>query len=271
MSSKTNRLPVLSVLPTAYWVTGDTGLKETDAVSWENVTLTAEELAVIVPIPEAYIDDAVIDVIGEVRPLIAEAFGRALDLAALFNVSRPASWSAAIVNDAYNTYNFDVQAGETSTDLYGDFAELLRQLAVVGVQSNGTIAEPGFKYRLATVRDAGAGAFVDPTTGAGMGRVLGDGFVESMNGGWVDNVVHAIVGDWSKALVGVRQDVTMKVFTEGVISDGSGNVVLNLMQQDSIAIRAVARFAFATANPVTPNEATEANRFHFGVLHPASS
>ena len=53
MTSKQTRIPVLSMLPLAYWVNGDTGYKQTSRQAWENVYLTAGELAVIVPIPEA--------------------------------------------------------------------------------------------------------------------------------------------------------------------------------------------------------------------------
>jgi hypothetical protein len=52
------RFPVLSALPIAYWVTGDTGLKQTTEVNWANKFLNIEELAVIVPIPESVLDDA---------------------------------------------------------------------------------------------------------------------------------------------------------------------------------------------------------------------
>lgn len=75
MSTRTQRQPVLDVLPMAYWVSGDTGMKQTSSVDWKNVTLVAEELAVIVPIPEAYLDDAQVPIWDEVRPRIVEAFG----------------------------------------------------------------------------------------------------------------------------------------------------------------------------------------------------
>ena len=52
MPTKTRRLPVLSVLPTAYFVSGDTGLKQTTEVNWSNRYITAEEIAVIVPVPK---------------------------------------------------------------------------------------------------------------------------------------------------------------------------------------------------------------------------
>ena len=37
MSSKTTRMPVLDMLPTAYWVNGDTGMKQTTKQEWDNV------------------------------------------------------------------------------------------------------------------------------------------------------------------------------------------------------------------------------------------
>jgi hypothetical protein len=73
------------------------------------------------------------------------------------------------------------------------------------------------------------------------------------------------------AILGVRQDFTFKIFTEGVISDGSGNVVTNLMQQDAVAMRAVGRFAFAVANPINRDNATDATRFPFAVVVNAGS
>ena len=51
MSSQKYKQPVLATLPEAYWVDGDTGLKETTKADWQELTITAEELAVIVPIP----------------------------------------------------------------------------------------------------------------------------------------------------------------------------------------------------------------------------
>ena len=57
MTSDQTRIRVLDFLPTAYWVDGDTGMKQTSRQAWDNVYLDAAELAVIVPIPEAVLDD----------------------------------------------------------------------------------------------------------------------------------------------------------------------------------------------------------------------
>lgn len=58
MTSNQTKIPVLSMLPLAYWVNGDTGMKKTSKQEWDNVYMTAAELAVIVPVPEAVLADS---------------------------------------------------------------------------------------------------------------------------------------------------------------------------------------------------------------------
>lgn len=57
MSAAKKTQPVLAALPEAYWV-AEGALKQTTKTGWEDVQITAEELAVIVPIPEAVIADS---------------------------------------------------------------------------------------------------------------------------------------------------------------------------------------------------------------------
>ena len=62
MPQKTRRLPIISVLPQAYFVNGDTGIKQTTEVDWTNKYLNTEEIAVIAPVPQAVIDDVSYDI-----------------------------------------------------------------------------------------------------------------------------------------------------------------------------------------------------------------
>ena len=48
MTSNQTRIRVLDFLPTAYWVNGDTGMKQTSKQAWDNVYINAAELAVII-------------------------------------------------------------------------------------------------------------------------------------------------------------------------------------------------------------------------------
>ena len=77
-----------------------------------------------------------------------------------------------------------------------------------------------------------------------------------------------LAGDLSKSMIGIRSDISFKMFSEGVISDDTGKVILNLMQQDSVAMRMTMRLAYATVNPVTimqPGNAITA-RWPFGTV-----
>ena len=56
MTSKQYKMPVLDMLPIAYFVNGDTGQKQTTKQAWDKKFITAEEIAVIVPVPEAVLD-----------------------------------------------------------------------------------------------------------------------------------------------------------------------------------------------------------------------
>lgn len=277
MSSRTDRMPVLSVLPTAYWVTGDQGLKQTTEQDWKNVTLTAEELAVIVPIPQAYLDDADVPIWDEVRPRVVEAFGAAIDAAGLFGVNAPTSWQDSHGNAG--VYNVAVAAGNTVTssgDLGTDIASMGVELGKGGYAINGFLTAPGFVWNLVGYRNAQGFPIYQPDPRAdisGAGTLYGYGLKEVWNGAFDPTKASLIGGDWSKVILGLRQDITFQMFTEGVITDNTGKVILNLMQQDSIALRAVMRVGFAMANPITRLNASKSdiNRAAFSVLNPVSA
>ncbi|GAA3121751.1 hypothetical protein GCM10017687_39460 [Streptomyces echinatus] len=72
------RFPVLSALPMAYWVTGDTGLKQTTEVNWTNKYLNVEEIATIMPVPDNVLADVDANIWDSAMPLLVEAFGRVL-------------------------------------------------------------------------------------------------------------------------------------------------------------------------------------------------
>jgi hypothetical protein len=87
--------------------------------------------------------------------------------------------------------------------------------------------------------------------------------VEYRNWGDPANVL-AVAGDWTKAVVGIRQDIRFEMFSEGVIQDGTGAIVFNLLQQDLRAIRATFRLAFSVVVP--KGATTPADRYPFAVL-----
>ena len=99
MTSDKTKLRVLDSLPIAYFVDESTnnGRKNITKMAWDKKYITAEEIAVIVPIPEAVLDDSEYDIWAEVRPRIVEAFGKVIDGAILFDVNKPDSWRDGVV------------------------------------------------------------------------------------------------------------------------------------------------------------------------------
>lgn len=265
MASQTLRQPVLSVLPSAYWVTGDTGLKQTGTADWNNVTLTAEELAVLIPIPLAYLDDSQVPIWDEVAPLVVEAIGAKLDSAALFGTDAPSSFPTSIYSGCMAAGNVVVK-GAGSTDLAQNVAYMGQLLAEDGFNVSGFAAAPGLNWQLIQLRGDGAPIYQPALQDSVGSRLYGFPIQEVANGAWDAGEALLIAGDWSKSIVGVRQDITFTRHTDGIVSDGSGAVVYNAMQQDSVIYRAVFRVGFAIANPETRVNSTDSTRYPFGVV-----
>lgn len=266
MSTKTQRQPVLDVLPIAYFVGGDTGLKQTSAQDWKNVDLIVEEMAAIVPIPEAYLDDAQMPIWDQVRPRLTEALGALLDGAALFGTNKPSTWPTAIYQSAVAAGNAVISG--TGEDFGQDVSSVAELVTKDGFAVNGFVARPGLNWRLVGIRSTQGAPIYQPNMQDGRpgGNLYGYPMAELANGAWDTSEAELIMGDWRKAIVGLRQDISFKLFTEGVISDDDGKVILNLMQQDSVAMRVVMRSAFATANPATRVNTNSATRSPFGVV-----
>lgn len=266
MSTNQQRMPVLAALPVAYFVNGDTGLKQTTEQAWANKFLNVEEIAAIVPIPEAVLDDAGFDIWGEIRPRLAEAVALALDNAIFFGTNKPASWPTAIDDAAIaasNTFNRG-----TSTTAQGGIAEDINQVMGLveadGFDVNGFVTARTYRTRFRGARDTSGQQLLDVS----LNTLYGEPIVYGLRGQWGTGSGSAelFAGDWSQAMLGVRQDLTWKILSEAVIQDDSGNIVYNLAQQDMVALRVVARFAWQVANPITRENTNEGTRYPFAIL-----
>jgi hypothetical protein len=257
------RFPVLSALPTAYFVNGDTGLKQTTEAAWDNKYINIEEMAAIVPIPENVLADVDFDVWEQIRPLLEGAIARLLDAAVFFGAgSPPASWPTNIVAGAVAAGNVVARGTNAAAagGLFGDYSDLLATIEADGYVPDGAIGNITIKARERQVRD---------TTGQGGVRTTDMPDVRYILPGlWPtgSSAAEVIAGDFSQLVVAVRQDFTYKLITEGVITDNSGNIIYNLPQQDMVAMRIVFRAGWQVANPINYQQAVEASRYPFGVL-----
>lgn len=271
MSSKTRTQPVLDVLPAAYWVNGDTGLKQTSHAEWGSLTMTAEEIAVLIPIPDAVIADSSVPIWSEIRPLIAEAFGKVIDLAAIWGVDKPSTWPTALVPGAINAGNVaTLSTSGTKMDLGQAAAKIGQLVAEDGYAINGFASRPGLNWQLVGLRDtSGQAIYGQPLAQGQPGSLYGYPLNEVYNGSFDTRVAELIGADWSKMIVGIRQDMTYKLMTEAVISNADGEVIFNAAQQDSTIMRVVMRIGYQIAKPLT--RVGGATRYPAGVVAPEST
>lgn len=275
MTSKQMKIPVMTGNVDAFFVTGDTGMKQTSAMTWDNVYITAEELAVIVPIPEAVLDDANYDIWAEVQPRIVAAFGKAIDGAAFFGTNAPSSWPTGIVPAAVAANQYVTHA--TGANAPGLYTEINGENGVVAMVEDKGMPVTSYVGALktrsmlrGTVDSNGQPIFRTAYSNGAAGSMVyelnGTTIEFPANGAWDATQALLLAGDFSLARYAMRQEITYRLLTEATISDATGKVILNLAQQDCVALRAVMRLGWALPKPVSA--VAGVNYYPFAVLQP---
>ena len=254
MTSNQTRMRVLDFLPTAYWVNGDTGMKQTTRQAWDNVFINAGELAVIVPISDAVLSDAEFDIFGEVTPRVMEAIGQKVDAAVIFGDNRPAEWELDIISRARQAgNNVSPATGKDYYDLILGENGVFAKVEDDGYGVTGALAPMNFKSKLRGLRDT-TGQPIFKSNMQEVARYSLDGapITFPANGAFFPNIAQLIVGDFSQAVYSIRQDITVKILDQGVIQDpDTKEIIYNLAQQDMTALRIVFRMGWALPNPAT--------------------
>lgn len=265
MSSNRTRIKVSDTLPVVYWQAQPTSFKKTTSQAWKNKYIYAEELAVIVPIAEADVDDAEFDIWGEVRPKLVEAIANRIDKAIFFGTGedKPDNFPEGIFYQAF-AKGFVREKGNSET-IYNAISETMGLVEESGYGVNGLLSGPGIKKVFRGMTDT-TGQLITGDEISALPRAI----IE--NGAWNPNKAVAIVGDFKQAVYAIRQDVTYKLLTEGVIQDPSDNsIIYNLGQQDMVALRVTFRMGWQLPNPVNRLAENEEARLPFAVVAPASS
>lgn len=268
MSSRTYRMPVLDMLPMAYFVNGDTGQKQTTKMAWDKKFIVAEEIAVIVPIPEAVLDDSDYDIWGEVKPRVVEAFGKVIDGSVLFGVDKPTTWRDDLVTTA--TKAGSVVTLGTADPLYDKIMGedgVIAKVEDSGFFVTGHMADISMRAKLRGIKDETGQPLFKSDMQSGTNYSLDGSPMNFPNNGAFDKSKALMIsGDFSQLVYSIRQDITFKLFTEGVVQNTDGSIAYNLMQQDMVALRAVMRLGWEIPNPINSLKTDKTNRCPFAVL-----
>jgi HK97 family phage major capsid protein len=290
MSRAQKRIPVLSVLPTAYFLNpgptqrsdaSDISQKRYTRMLWENKYLDAEELAVIVGVPEAVTEDVDYDLWGQIKPRLVEAFGVAFDQAVFYGVNAPAVWPTNIVSAAESAGNSVVSGSlGDDTDLYDEVMGedgVITKVELAGFMVNGHVAATTFKGKLRGLRDTTGNPIFkalnkDGVQGASKYELDGEPIFFPRNGSMMPGIAELISGDWSQLIYAIRKDITWKILDQAVIQDQTtGDILYNFAQQDMVGLRAVMRLAWQVPNPVNRMQEDEDERYPFAALMASGS
>lgn len=267
MTAGTATMPVLAALPTAGFVTDDasgdaSGVKPTSKVNWTNKNLVAEEIAVIIPIHENTLADSQFDIWGEIRPLVSQEFGRVLDAAVFFGTNKPVTWlDPALVPGAITAGNSIIEG--TGVDLADDFNEAFGFVEDDGFDVNSAFTGRFLRRQLRGLRDdVGQPIYLDSLRADGSTpSIYGQDLFYVNNLAWDRDDAVALVGDSEKVVLGIREDVQVKLLTEATVGG------INLAEKDMVALRFKFRVAFATAFSTAGGAITD---YPFAVITPAA-
>lgn len=270
MTAGTASMPVLASLPTAGWVsesaTDASGVKPSTKVTWANKNLVAEEMAVIVPVHENLLADTKFDLWSEIRPLVQAEFGRLLDLAVFQGVNKPASWTdPALIPGAIAAGN-TVAEGEDGADLAESFNQAFGLVEDDEFDVNSAYTGRFLRADLRGLRDLdNRPIYLDSLRAdSNTASIYGQDLYYVGNRAWDREQAIALVGDSSKVVLGIREDVQVKLLDQATLGTGANQI--NLAERDMVALRFKFRVGFATAFSTAGGSATD---YPFAVITPA--
>lgn len=248
MGTGVSQMPVPKTLPVAAWVTASgSGRKPYTDIGLKPATLTAEEVAATIAIPDKMIEDTTINLWNYARPLLAQAIAVALDGAVIYGVGAPASFPvggvmarAQVVNagtDAVDTINKAMAAVEgQGLNPTGHAADLPVRSAVRGLRATtGELI-------------LGTTSVLDYTVPTIYGLPIAYTPFQGKTG---INPANFVTGDWNWAVLGIRSDIRYLIDPSAVIADASGVVQVSGFQDNVTPMKVWARFGFTLIDPVT--------------------
>lgn len=228
----------------AYWVK-EAGRIKNSTPEWEFPKMTAEKIAVIIPVTKEKINDTTIDVFGVLRPYIAEAFYETIDSACLFGIDSP------FENNIYDIVSATGQAVSLGTNakLDLDISDVMAAVEKKGFDVDGFVAGLDFKNQLRKLRDGdGNQLYVE---GVDRRQLYSLPIEFNRANSWDATKALAIAGEWKYSVVGIRDELQYEVLRESTLfnittSDGKP---MSLAENDLIALKITMRLGFTVVQP----------------------
>ena len=169
----------------------------------------------------------------------------------------------ALVLPADPAYFTQADVFGTSADSAANVLDAARRVAECSYNPSAGWTAPGWAFRQMAARTQELTA--NPVGSDATPLVLGGLPIRPDSVVW-NSAVDAIVGDWSALKIGIRKDIEMTLHTEGVISDDTGTVTINLLQSRQVALRTVARYSWVVLQPPVADDSFVGQRSIFAAV-----
>jgi HK97 family phage major capsid protein len=243
------KIPALGTSVNVFWI-GETVKKQSTQPKFNIVEQTLKKLAAIVPMSEEILEDSLINLTQLIGDLFAEAVAKEEDLQFFAGTGTP--WTGILNNGDVNVV-YQITGGVanvTADDL----------LAMIDATPSGALAGSKF-YMNRTVfsvirklKDLN-GDYIFQNPGNGVpGTIwnypyeLSDAFPGQADVEEGDNYI--LFGNLRMSCVfGDKQQLRVKLLDQATITDTDGQTIINLAEQDMVALRIVERVGYVLALP----------------------
>ena len=272
MLGKTYKLNVNSHLPVAGWVKNsatpnnasepDIKNKPVSYLAYEGVDLTAEEIAVIVPISINTLKDVQnfgVELLPEITEQVIGAFQEVIDSTVFFGVNAPWANFNGVVADATTKGKTVSWDGESGLSFYNAINDAMAYVEKSGYIPNAILGGPSLNSAFRGSLTALGVLAADQGQIGALPRHI------DLTGGFYESDAFAIVGDFRYLVYSFREEIEMRELFEATIKDpATGTELYNLAQQDMIGLRFTMRLGVALPNPV--NRVGGGTRYPFAVI-----
>lgn len=235
MTSDKKTLPRLTDSGSASWVKEGENI-DTTLPKFEYPQLDACKLAIIVPVTKEKINDTIINVMSEVKQAMADAFSTAIDEACIFGINSPF--------DTNLITSIGTQKITATSKLDDDISNAMGLVEDNKYNCSNILMGTSQKKVLRALAND------NKYKGAITLSSAYDTPIEYVRN-WDNTKSLAITGDFTKAVVGTRENMEYEILKEATIESGTGEnkETINLAQRDMIAIKATIRLGFLVVDP----------------------
>jgi len=220
-------IPVL--LGTQAFVIGEGEKIGSTEAKFEPITLKTEKFAIIVPFSSELVNESLVDVFEEIKDDINEQFARLFDQRALAKIATAVAGQTVVEGTT---------AGQSLDE---DLSDAMAMAEAHGHNVNGFVTGFATKNRLRKLKDAQGNPLYVPAITSEVSDQLYGQPVEYSFG--VDANTTAILGDWSRSVVGIKGEIEYKLLEEATVNG------VNLAERDMVALRVIGHFAHVVTKP----------------------